>query len=58
MSDAINSISSDKSHLYGAGNVGAYMAHKGPDEIDIFKQKEHNVDLSGVSAFCHPQATA
>ena len=58
MSDAISSIQPDKSHLPGAGVAGAFMANNDIRDINLFKEKEHHVDLSGVSAFCHPQAMA
>lgn len=58
MSDGINSISSDKSHLFGGQVGGAYMANNDVKNVDIFSQKERSLDLSSVSAWCNPQATA
>ncbi len=58
MSDGINSIRGDKSHLFGGSVAGAYMANNDVKDINIHNAKERNVDLSGVSAWCHPKATA
>ena len=58
MSDAINSVHSDKSHLFGGHVGGAYMANNDNRDINLFKEKEHDVNLSGVSVWNHPQATA
>lgn len=58
MSNVVNSVRSDKSHMFGGNVAGAFMAHNDNKNIDLFKQKEHNIDLSGVSVWSHPQATA
>lgn len=58
MEHGINSIKGDKSHLFGGQVGGAYMASNDVKDINIHNAKERNVDLSGVSAWCHPKATA
>lgn len=53
--EAISAITSHKTQKpsENAHVGGAYMAY-GNQDADLFKAKEHHVDLSGVSAFCHP----
>ncbi len=58
MENGINSIKSDKSHLFGGQVGGAYMANNDVRNIDIFNDKEKKLDQSHVSIFCNTQATA
>ena len=53
------------SWMQGIGEGGAYRAYNNDNDTKVaynpnqaidFNERERYVDLSGVSAFCHPQA--